>query len=114
MATELMLPMSVDTITCAGIAFSSSRSTWRGCSHLPPSRLASSIISRLNGSRSCVHSDSSFSQAAFSSATCFARSALFASQASVLPASRCTSAAAAAFASPQMPTEIFFTRPSIL
>ena len=34
-------------------------------------------------------------------------------QASVLPASRAASATAAAFASPQMPTEIGFTSPSI-
>src|SRR5207253_11481258 len=69
---------------------------------------------RLYGSRSWVHSSSSFSQAAFSAAICPARSSREASQASVRPARRSVSATAAALASPQMPTEIFFTRPSIL
>jgi hypothetical protein len=43
-----------------------------------------------------------------------ARSALVASQASVRPARRWVSATAAALASPQMPTEIFFTSPSMV
>jgi HAD superfamily hydrolase (TIGR01509 family) len=43
-----------------------------------------------------------------------ARSARVASQSSVRCASSASSAAAAALASPQMPTSIFFTRPSIL
>ncbi|MCY1231115.1 hypothetical protein D9M72_435520 [compost metagenome] len=118
MATELMLPMSVDTITSSGMAFSSSRRTWRGCRYWPPvgvrSCFCSSIMSRLYGSRSWVQSSSSFSHAAFSLAISVARASRVASQASVRPARRWLSATAAALASPQMPTEIFFTRPSIL
>src|SRR6218665_2170153 len=81
----LMLPTSVATITRGGMAFSSSRSTWRGCRYLPPvavfSPLASSIASRLNGSRSWVHSSSSFSHAAFSASIVRARPARLASPA---------------------------------
>jgi len=61
LATELMLPMSVETMARGGIAFSSSRSTWRGCSQLPSSFFASSMASRLKGSRSWVQPSSSFS-----------------------------------------------------
>ena len=110
--------MSVESITSGGSAFSSSRSTWRGCKYWPPlkgvSPFCSSIISRLYGSVSCVQASSSRSQAAFSAWIFAARSAFVASDTSVRPCNRSSSASAAAFASPQMPTEIFFTSPSIL
>jgi hypothetical protein len=109
-----MLPMSVDTIACAGIAFSSSRSTWRGCSQLPDSRFCSSIMSRLYASFSCVQPSSSCSHAFFSLAIFVARSALLASQASDFFSMRWKIALAAALASPAMPTVIFLTRPRLV
>ena len=63
-------------------------------------------------SRSCVQPSSSVSHAAFSAVDRRrARASRLAWQASGLPARRASSAAAAACASPQMPTEIGFTRP---
>ena len=43
-----------------------------------------------------------------------ARSAFVASLTNVLPAKRLVKAMAASFASPQIPTEIFLTKPNIL
>ena len=71
-------------------------------------------MSKLNASFSCVHSSSSFSQAAFSLAIVLARASLLASQTKVLPASRRLRSAAVALASPQMPTEIFLTKPKLV
>ena len=106
-----MLPMSVETMTSAGIAFSSSRKTWRGCSSPSP---ASFIIWRLHSSFSWIHSSSSFSHAAFSAWMVWPRSAVVESLSSVRSCSRSSSACAAALASPQIPTVISLTRPSIL
>ena len=62
---------------------------------------------------SCAQPSSSVSQAPFAAATSASRAALLALQASDRALSRAASASAAAFASPQMPTEIVFTSPSI-
>ena len=98
--------MSVDTITCSGMASSSSRSMRRGCMR-PPPRL---MMSRLQSSRSCDQPSSSFSQALFSEMMRSARALSVAEQASSRAAA---SAAAAGLASPQMPTDTGRTSPSM-
>ena len=71
-------------------------------------------MSRLKASFSWVQASNSFSHAAFSAAMIFARSALLASETKVFFSKRLVNAIAAALASPQIPTEIFFTKPNIL
>lgn len=106
--------MSVETMTRGGMARSSSRSTSRGCSQSPSSSSCSAIMSRLNGSFSWVQALSSSSHASCSAFMTAARRSRVASQSRVRPVSRSVRAAAASLASPQMPTVIFLTRPSIL
>ena len=107
--TEQMLPMSVDTIASSGIARSSSRSICRGCMCCE-----SRDTSTDHASFSCVQPSSSLLPGALLARDRRrARASWLAWQASDLPARRAISARAAALASPQMPTEIGFTSPSI-
>jgi hypothetical protein len=66
-----------------------------------------------HASFSCVHPSSSLSQARFSPSTSASRVDWLATQARVRPDRRDAIAVAAALASPQMPTVIGFTSPSI-
>ena len=97
----------------AGMAFSSSLNTCRGCSQFSSSSMASFIISMLKSSISFVQSLSSSSQTAFSSAIRSKRSSRVMSLFNSRSSNRLVNAFAAAPASPQIPTDIFLTKPSI-